>query len=144
MTVVDTTDGERFQSLTAQYYKRTNIVVLVCSLDDELTLTRLTKWYQGSQYYIDKRETIYAVCGVKSDLPDHQKEITLATMQLFAKHVEFPENCVFEVSAKTGAGINDMLRTVCSTAVEKVRYNSQCELCIYSENSPISTLLCQV
>ena len=125
---MDTTDGEKFQSLTAHYYRRTNVVLLVCSLDDEVTLTRLTKWYRDSQYYVDEREVIYAVCGLKSDLHDSQKEITLEMMQTFARHVEFPESCVFEVSAKTGEGVGDMLTTICSTAMDKMRRcNSHCK-----------------
>lgn len=127
--MVDTTDGERFQSLTAQYYRRTNIVLLVCSLDDEVTLNRLTKWYQDSQYYIDENEAIYAVCGIKSDLHEHEKEITLEMMQQYARHVDFPENCVFEVSPKTGSGISDMLKTVCYTALEKIRNNTRQQSC---------------
>ena len=123
--MVDTTDGERFQSLTAQYYRRTNIVLLVCSLDDEVTLNRLTKWYQDSQYYIDENEAIYSVCGIKSDLHEDDKEVTLEMMRRFAKHVNFSESCVFEVSPKTGSGISDMLRTVCSTAIEKIREHTQ-------------------
>ena len=89
-----------------------------------MTLTRLTKWYRDSLYYIDEHDTIYGVCGLKSDLHDQRKEVTLEMMQRFARHVEFPENCVFEVSAKTGEGVRDMLVTVCSTAVEKIRRNT--------------------
>ena len=129
LTVVDTADGEKFQSLTAQYYRRTNIVLLVCSLDDEISFNRLTKWYQESRYYIDEQDVVYAVCGLKSDLHPHQREITLEMMQGFAQHVEFPENCVFEVSAKTGSGIADMLKTVCSTAVERIRRHTQDRHC---------------
>ena len=123
--MVDTADGEKFQSLTAQYYRRTNIVLLVCSLDDEVSFNRLTKWHQESRYYIDEQDVIYAVCGVKGDLHDHEKEVTLELMQGFARHVEFPQNCVFEVSAKTGSGVTEMLKTVCSTAVEKIRRHTQ-------------------
>ena len=123
LTVVDTTDREKFQSLTAHYYRRTNILLLVCSLDDEVTLTQLTKWYRDSLYYVDEQDIIYAVCGLKSDIPDYRKEVTLEMMQKFARHVEFPESCVFEVSAKTGEGVDDMLATVCSTALDKIRRN---------------------
>ena len=100
-------------------------MLLVCSLDDEVSLNRLTKWYQDSQYYTDENEAIYAVCGIKSDLHKHEKEVTLEMMQRFAQHVDFPENCVFEVSPKTGSGITNMLQTVCSTAVEKISRHSQ-------------------
>lgn len=124
LTVVDTTDREKFQSLTAHYYRHTNIVLLVCSLDDEGTLTQLTKWYRDSQYYVDEQDTLYAVCGLKKDIHYSRKEISLETILRFAKHVDFPENCVFEVSAKTGEGIADMLTTVCQNAVEKIRRNA--------------------
>ena len=141
LTVVDTADGEKFQSLTSQYYRRTNIVLLVCSLDDEVSFNRLTKWHQESLYYIDEQDTVYGVCGVKSDLHDHEKEVTLELMQGFARHVEFPENCVFEVSARTGSGITDMLKTVCCTAVEKMRRHSQD---LHRESYPDSFILISV
>ena len=130
LTVVDTADGEKFQSLTAHYYRRTNIILLVCSLDDEVTLARLSKWYRDSLYYVDEQDILYAVCGLKSDLQDNRKEVTLEMMRRFATHAEFPENCVFEASARTGAGVGEMLTTVCASAVEKIRGstpNSDCK-----------------
>ena len=102
-------------------------MLLVCSLDDEISLTRLTRWYQDSQCYINKHEAIYAVCGLKDDLPDHQKEVTLTMMERFADHVGFSSESVFQVSAKTGAGIDDMLKAVCAQAMEKFRHNSPSE-----------------
>jgi GTPase SAR1 family protein len=141
LTVVDTADGEKFQSLTAHYYRRTNIVLLVCSLDDEVTLTRLTKWYRDSLYYVDEHDIVYAVCGLKCDLPDYRKEVTLEMMQRFARHVEFPEGCVFEVSAKTGEGVDNMLVTLCSTAVDRIRRNTPIAEPAGLQNSGESSML---
>lgn len=121
LTVVDTADREKYQSLTAQYYHRTNIVLLVCSLDDEVTLNRLTKWYQEAQYYINDPDVLYAVCGVKSDLQAHEKEITAEMMKSFAQHMGFSQTCVFEVSSKTGSEVKNMLRTLCTEAVERIQ-----------------------
>ena len=98
-------------------------MLLVCSLDDEVTLNRLTKWYQEAQHYIDDPDVLYAVCGVKSDLQAHEKEITVQMMKSFAQHMGFSQNCVFEVSSKTGAEVKNMLRTLCTVAVEQVQRN---------------------
>lgn len=127
--MLDTADAEKFQSLTAHYYRHASIVLLVCSLDDEGSLNRLNTWYRESKYYIHEHETIYAVCGIKSDLSMHEREVTLEMMQSFARHIELPESCVFEVSAKTGFGVDDMLKTACSVALEKFGEGLQQQPC---------------
>ena len=127
--MVDTADAEKYQSLTAHYYRRANVVLLVCSLDDEGSLNRLNTWYREAQYYVDEQETIYAVCGIKSDLRMDEREVTLEMMQSFARHIEIPETCVFQVSAKTGLGVNDMLQTACSVALEKLGGSSEPQSC---------------
>ena len=127
---MDTADREKYQSLTAHYYRRANIVLLVCAMDDELTLNRLTKWHQEAQHYIDNDDVIYAVCAIKSDLQPHEKEVTIEQLQSFADHAGFRPNCIFQVSSKTGAGVANMLKTVCSVATEclETRSDNYCKL----------------
>lgn len=50
----------------------------------------------------------------------NEREVTLEMMQGFAQHIGVPESCVFQVSAKTGFGVNDMLQSACSVAAEKL------------------------
>ena len=73
---MDTGSRERFQSLTAQYYKRNHVIIFVCSLDSEYFLTRLAKWYTEAQYYVEDPNVIYALAATKSDLPTSRREVT--------------------------------------------------------------------
>lgn len=114
---MDTGSRERYQSLTAQYYKRANVIILVCSLDSEHTLTCLTKWHAEAQYYIDDSNIIYAVVGTKSDLHQTEREITFEMLQSFAGHLNIPLENVFEVSASTGEGVDEMLTALCEAVV---------------------------
>lgn len=124
LTVMDTASRERVQSLTAQYYRRTNIVLLVCSFDSEFTLNRLTKWHGEAQYYIDDPEVLYGLVVTKSDLPEHEREVTSDMLYGLAAHYNISKTCVFEVSARTGAGVRNMLRVLCMTAVEQYQHGS--------------------
>ena len=124
LTMVDTANKERFQSLTAGYYRRANVVLMVCSLDSEYTLTRLTKWYAEAQHYMDDSDVIYAVVGMKSDLAENEREVTLDMMNGFAAHCNVGRRHVFEVSAKTGEGVNSMLKVLCDAVVDQYRRTS--------------------
>ena len=133
---MDTADREKFQSLTAQYYRRTNIALLVCSLDDELSLNRLAKWQQEAQHYINDPEVLYAVCGTKSDLQTHEREVTTDMMHSFADHMEILQSCVFEISSKTGSEVKNMLKSLCSMTIERMMQQNTLE-----ENSELEAIL---
>ena len=116
---MDTGSRERFQSLTAQYYKRNNVIILVCSLDNEYFLTRLSKWYTEAQYYVEDPNVLYAVAAMKSDLPSSRREVTRDALLEFAQHYGIREDHVFEVSAVTGEGVDEMLTSLCEAVVEQ-------------------------
>lgn len=116
---MDTGSRERYQSLTAQYYRRANVIVLLCSLDSEFTLTRLTKWHAEAQYYIDHSEIVFAVVGTKSDLPETEREVTSEMLHAFARHVNIPLEFVFEVSSQTGEGVEELLTSLCDAVIKQ-------------------------
>ena len=119
--MVDTANRERFQSLTAGYYRRANVILMVCSLDKEYTLTKLTKWFAEAQHYKDDTDVIYAVVGMKSDLAENEREVTPDMLNGFAAHCHVSKKYVFEVSAKTGDGVNSMLNVLCTAVVDQYR-----------------------
>ena len=133
---MDTADREKFQSLTAQYYRRTNIALLVCSLDDETSLNRLAKWYQDAQHYINDTDVLYAVCGTKSDLQSHERDVTMDMMHNFADHMEILQSCVFEISSKTGSEVKNMLKRLCSMTIERMVQQKTLE-----QNSELEAIL---
>lgn len=116
---MDTGSRERFQSLTAQYYKRNQVIILVCSLDNEYFLTRLAKWYTEAQYYVEDPNVIYALAATKSDLPSTRREVTREALLEFAEHYNIREEHVFEVSSATGEGVDEMLSCLCEAVVER-------------------------
>ena len=125
LTIMDTGSRERFQSLTAQYYKRNHVIILVCSLDSEYFLTRLAKWYIEAQYYVEDPNVIYALAATKSDLPTARREVTRDALLEFAEHYNIREEHVFEVSAATGEGVDDMLTHLCEAVIERFTRGSQ-------------------
>ena len=114
---MDTGSRERYQSLTAQYYKRANVIMLVCSLDSEFTLARLTKWHAEAQYYIDNSEIQYALVGTKSDLPETEREVSLDMLHSLAQHLSIPLEHVYEVSSQTGEGVEHMITSLCNAVM---------------------------
>ena len=116
---MDTGSRERYQSLTAQYYRRANVIILTCSLDSEHTLTRLSKWHSEAQYYIDSTNIIYAVVGTKCDLSENDREVAMDSLHSFAEHLGIPLKYVFEVSSLTGEGVEKMISDLCDAVVSQ-------------------------
>ena len=58
LTIMDSVHSNvRGQSLSAHFYRRIQAVILVCSLDNEQSLHRLTHWINEAEVYIK-------VCGM--------------------------------------------------------------------------------
>lgn len=106
---------------------------MVCSLDSEYTLTRLAKWHQEAQYYIDDSDVVYALVGTKSDLFESQREVTSDMLQQFGSHYAVSQTCMFEVSAKTGQGVEPMINTLCEAVIEQFERGTGTTLDRHSE-----------
>ena len=112
---MDNTGNDSRQSLSAHNYRRIQAVLLVCSLDNEYSLNRLNFWLQEARQYIKDLRTLFIVIGTKCDLPEHRREVTREMLQTFGGHHSLP---VYEVSAKTGEGVSEMLRGVATRILE--------------------------
>ena len=62
--------------------------------------------------------------ATKSDLPEHEREVTSDMLNGLAAHYNISKTCVFEVSARTGSGVRNMLRFLCMTAIENYQHGS--------------------
>ena len=142
---MDTASRERYQSLTAQYYRGAHVVLLVCSLDSEYTLTRLAKWHQEAQHYVNEPEVIYAVVATKSDLHEVEREVSRGMLLGFSSHYGVEEARVFEISSKTGEGVDNMLQTLAEAVVEQFERGStslhiRSEFTVYYKNDFILSM----
>jgi len=112
----DTAGQERFRSMVKIYYRGTNgcfIVFDVCNRD---SFNHLDTWF--TELYNDKNinNTEIIIVGNKCDIIDNRVVSTEEAL-LYAqnKHVEY-----FEVSAKSGNGINEMFDTMISNIANNV------------------------
>ena len=112
----DTAGGERANSLTHQYYKHAQIVCLVYSVDSEISLNSLGKWVEDARFYLedsqDSYKLLFALVGLKSDIPAYQREVKAEDVKRFAEHFNIPSECCFELSNVTGEGVAEMLQVL--------------------------------
>lgn len=141
--VYDTAGRERFQSMTAQYYRHINLVLLVCSADSEVTLTKLSKWHAEAKNYIDDARVTYALCVTKCDLPEKDREITRAEIDSFAQHCGIPQKHIFEISAKSGDKVSHMIKALCNAVIQSYQ-NDKSEDTVMDEASEVSSLMLSI
>ena len=91
----DTAGQERFRTITASYYKGSDIIVIVYDITDRQSFSNLEKWYQEVKKYASESaaENCLIIVGSKSDL-NGKREVTITEGEEFANskramHMEY-------------------------------------------------------
>lgn len=83
---------------------------------DASTLNRLQLWYEDANLYCREEQgavtTKYFLVGNKIDCGPSEIEVKPQAALGFAQRTGLPENHVFNVSAKTGKGLEDFLKNI--------------------------------
>ena len=116
LRVFDTCGQERFRSITRNYFKNSNGVFLVFDLSSKNTIKNLNIWYKDIENNVDKDCIIFLI-GNKMDLKDRDYSISQEGKQ-FAKEKGIN---YFEVSAMTGAGVNNIFEKMARTLVNNFK-----------------------
>jgi len=86
----------------------------VYSVDSEISLNSLGKWIEDARFYLedsqDSMKHVFALVGLKSDIPAYQREVKTEDVKRFANHFDIPSECCFELSNVTGEGVVEMLQ----------------------------------
>ena len=115
----DTGGTERFKSLTHNYYRGADAVILCYSVDEPVSFQKLYDWHEMACRMMrgsEDDELIWAIVGNKSDF---YSEVTPSEVDLFSSKVR--TNLTFVVSSKTGDNIDTMLETVIKAICNKRR-----------------------
>ena len=99
----DTGGGERFRTLTSNFYRNASAAILMYSVDEMLSFQNLQEWIENlhsSMIPWDPDNFAWAVVGNKCDLP---LEIEHGTILSLCKQLNTPMN--FFTSAKTGENV---------------------------------------
>ena len=121
--VHDTGGGERFKTLTSNFYRNTQAVILVYSVEDSFTFDNLQMWVEECHNSLGSEEfksLVWVVVGNKADEPRGQLTDDMVLQfckQIYAKYS-------FETSAKTGENVMKMFQKV-AEMVHKVHGNKQ-------------------
>ncbi|GIY65321.1 ras-related protein Rab-18 [Caerostris darwini] len=114
----DTVGNERFRTLTRNYFRNAHACLLVFSCDEPDTLTSLTQWVGDADNFAEK--SLKILVGNKIDLKCSTAQ---DKVNAFAHHHDC--DIVFNVSAKTGEGINEVFETI---AKKLIQQNNQLQL----------------
>ena len=100
VTLWDTGGGERFRTLTSNYYHDAHGALLVYCVEDVYTFESLQQYIEEAKLYVDVSSFVWAIVGNKADLnPEVEKE------RIEAQCKNLQTNLSFSVSAKTGDNV---------------------------------------
>ena len=107
--IFDTAGQERFQSITANYLRNAEGVILVYDLTSTESFENLKFWIESIKNNLGNDEPIpIIIIGNKIDLED-ARVINKSVAEKFAKDNNYK---YFETSAKTGEGVDDAFREI--------------------------------
>ena len=107
----DTAGAERFRAMTKSYYRNTDAVVFVFSLDKSASLVSLKYWIDDVRALAPSTAQHFYVCN-KIDLPDDDQVIYDNEIDSFFKSAEISQGRPFRTSAKENVGIKEAIDTV--------------------------------
>ena len=103
LRIWDTAGQERYRSLTSNYLRGSNGILVVFDLANKNSFEELDKWMEIIRDVIAENKIEKILVGNKSDLPEEEKEIS---NEMATKYAEEHNMKYFSVSAKEGLNID--------------------------------------
>ena len=134
LNIWDTCGGERHKSITRQYFRNADGIILVYDIGNRESFDNIKKWVKDIEDNCNK-DYVFFLIGNKCDLNDNQRKISYEEGEKISKEL----NLFFmEVSAKNGQNINLLFEYMTEYLCKNVE-NSQIEeenlLCNNSKNN---------
>ena len=107
LRIWDSAGQERFRSITQQFFKNADGIILVYDVTNEETFKQIHQWIEDIQKNKLQRTKVFLV-GNKID-DEEKRVVQKETAETFAKEQEFE---YFETSAKVGTGIEEMFAKI--------------------------------
>lgn len=96
----DTGGGERFRTLTSNFYRNADAAILMYSVEDQYTFENLQEWIENAQDSVDLDNFVWALVGNKCDLP-----LEIEHDNILDKCEFLGTKLSFFTSAKTGENV---------------------------------------
>ena len=115
--VWDTSGDERFKSMTNLYYRDAQVAILTYDVTNADSFQDLNYWLEQLNDKVNSDNMLLFLAGNKCDVDNSMKRIQTNQAREFA---EKNNMFFFETSAKTGAGIKDLFRTIAKKEYELI------------------------
>eukprot|EP00455_Lapot_gusevi_P005659 TRINITY_DN12421_c0_g1_i6.p1 TRINITY_DN12421_c0_g1~~TRINITY_DN12421_c0_g1_i6.p1 ORF type:complete len:199 (+),score=5.78 TRINITY_DN12421_c0_g1_i6:58-654(+) len=113
LSIWDTPRPDRFQE-PFKNYSKIQVILLVYSITDAASFRKISSFLPQIKYSSSQEPNIVALVATKSDLKSSEQVISSEQGRNFAASNNL---LFFEVSAKTGDGVDNMFREVVSQAL---------------------------
>lgn len=128
---------ERTRSLTSNYYRGSQAVILVYAIDDMYSLTVLRNWIVDITK--DAQDALKFLVGNKIDLADEGSQVDDQLAESFCKNNGIKK--LYRVSAKTGTGFKEMFDDVVKMLIsnkESTVIRDKNAFSVYADDSEMS------
>lgn len=117
-TTKDTAGQEKYNAIAPVYYRDALGAIIVYDITSAESFEKVKKWTSELREHADKNAVIY-IAGNKCDL-ENLRKIPASTVEKYTNSQGLKH---FNVSAKTGAGVNQLFTQICE-AVASVKGES--------------------
>ena len=115
MHVWDTSGDERFKSMTNLYYRDAQVAILTYDVTNPQTFEGLGYWLKELNDKVNRDNMLLFLAGNKCDVDNDMKRVSSSKAKEFAEQNNM---FFFETSAKTGAGVLDLFKTIANKEYE--------------------------
>lgn len=113
----DTAGQERFRSITKQYFRKADGVVIMYDVNCESTFTNVRNWMESVQEGVEEG-TIILLIGNKTDMAESESDRAVKTKDGNKLSVEY-DGIFFETSAKGGINVKESMEALANILKEK-------------------------
>ncbi|XP_076114408.1 EF-hand calcium-binding domain-containing protein 4B-like isoform X6 [Mytilus galloprovincialis] len=113
----DTAGQERFRSITKQYFRKADGVVIMYDVNSEATYTNVRNWMESVQEGVEEG-TVVLLVGNKTDIAESEADRAVKTKDGNKLSVEY-DGIFFETSAKMGNNVKESMEAMASILKEK-------------------------
>ena len=115
----DTAGQERFHAMTSTYYRGADAILLMYSVDSEVSFQRIPDWLDDARKF-SPDDLVLGLFGNKCDLPPEQHQVTQEVAQAFADADGGEEAMpLYLVSAKEGTNCRESFMDILSAVMKK-------------------------
>ena len=137
LKLYDTAGQEKFRSISRQYYKNADGILLMFNIADRQSFKDIEKWMKEIKDNIDVKSIVLLLIGNKCNLEEERKISKEEAIEM----AEQNDMSYFETSARTGQNVNESIEHLVTKCLNNKQLITSMIIRQYREKSDKSILL---